>query len=203
MLANKLNLRNFEQRSIRERIELVEDHHTIRGTPFRGVVNALDKYCGTDAAPPLCDKFGLPTTFELTARYPMREFLLFEQAAAEAITKVNGGDFDMAIAECGAGAVDLFFGSRAGEVMRGLSGRSPHRMLSSVPVGYQVLVNFGERSWKKINAQAGVFKFRGELLGIMHSWGVFDTSLTESYGKNVRYKLDILGPLDFDLRLDW
>ncbi len=202
VLPNKIGLKQHEESAMRERIALADEAHSIRGVPFRGVVAAIQKFLGSDKVEEMCGQFGFGPRFDLTTRYPLRDFLKFEYAAAQAIAEITG-DFDIAVAECGGGAVDLFFDSRAGQVMRGLSGRSPHRMLGSVPVGYQVLVNFGERSWDKLGDNSGVFKFKNELLGVMHSYGVFEMALVQSYGDITKYVVTVDSPVDFTFEISW
>ena len=132
----------------------------------------------------------------------MKTPLEFELAAARAIA-AEIGDFDLAVAECGASAIDLFFDSRAGQAMRSLSGRSPHRMLSSVSVGFQLLVNFGERNWTKTGENSGVFTFRNEMLGCTHVYGNFEAALTQTYGIDVDYGLVQTSLLDFEFHMRW
>lgn len=201
-LVFKLPLENFEETALPERLAMVEDSHTIRGIPFRGLASAVVTHCGLAKLEELSVRLGVGPKFDASTRYPLRRFLEFELAAARAIA-AELGDFDLAVAECGAGAVDLFFESRAGQAMRNLSGRSPHRMLSSVSVGYQLLVNFGERNWTKTGETAGVFTFRNEMLGCTHIFGNFEAALTQTYGIDVDYGLVQTSLIDFEFHMRW
>lgn len=201
-LVFKLPLENFEETALPERLAMVEDSHTIRGLPFRGIATAVELHCGMPKLEELMTRLGIGPRFDVSTRYSLRRFLEFELAAARAIAN-EIGDFDLALAECAAGAVDLFFDSRAGQAMRNLSGRSPHRMLSSVSVGYQLLVNFGERNWTKTGENAGVFAFRNEMLGCTHIFGNFEAALTQTYGIDVDYGLVQTSLLDFEFHMRW
>ncbi len=201
-LVFKLPLENFEETALPERLAMVEDSHTVRGLPFRGLAVAIKNHCGAAKLNELMSKLGVGPEFDISTRYPLRRFLEFELAAARAIA-AEIGDFDLAVAECGASAIDLFFDSRAGQAMRSLSGRSPHRMLSSVSVGFQLLVNFGERNWTKTGENSGVFTFRNEMLGCTHVYGNFEAALTQTYGIDVDYGLVQTSLLDFEFHMRW
>ncbi|MFV8751884.1 TIGR02265 family protein [Nannocystaceae bacterium ST9] len=201
-LVFKLPLENFEETALLERLAMVEDSHTMRGLPFRGLAAALRAHCGPAKMAELMSTLGIGPEFDISTRYPLRRFLEFELAAARAIA-VELGDFDLAVAECGAGAIDLFFDSRAGQAMRSLSGRSPHRMLSSVSVAFQLMVNFGERNWTKTGENSGVFTFRNEMLGCTHVYGNFEAALTQTYGIDVDYGLVQTSLLDFEFHMRW
>ena len=113
-LVFKLPLENFEETALPERLAMVEDSHTVRGLPFRGLAVAIKNHCGAAKLNELMSKLGVGPEFDISTRYPLRRFLEFELAAARAIA-AEIGDFDLAVAECGASAIDLFFDSRAGQ----------------------------------------------------------------------------------------
>ncbi len=201
-LVFKLPLENFEETALTERLAMVEDSHSIRGLPFRGLAAAIEQHCGPGRAEELMSRLGIGPRFDVSTRYSLRRFLEFELAAARAVAN-EIGDFDLALAECAAGAIDLFFDSRAGQAMRNLSGRSPHRMLSSVSVAYQLLVNFGERNWTKTGENTGIFTFRNEMLGCTHIFGNFEAALTQTYGIDVDYGLVQTSLIDFEFHMRW
>ena len=45
-LVYKLPLENFEETALPERLAMVEDSHTMRGLPFRGIAAAVELHCG-------------------------------------------------------------------------------------------------------------------------------------------------------------
>ena len=123
--------------------------------------------------------------------------------ALACLSSVMSGSFDEAVFKIGAAAVQLFFDSVAGKTMKLLAGKEPHRLLSAVPNGYSVLVNFGEREYQKSGDHAGVFTFRHELLGAVHTAGIFDAALRAVYGVDPTIALDSSSPVDFKFRISW
>ena len=192
-----------EKQAIERRLALVTDDLTIRGTPVEAMSRLVREAVGDEVATEVAKEAGFKTaSFNMLQKYSLKQFLQFERAAAEHIAVITGG-FDEAIFKIGAAAVHLFFDSVAGKTMKLLAGREPHRLLSAVPNGYSVLVNFGEREYQKSGDHAGVFTFRRELLGPVHTAGIFDAALRAVYAVDPTIVLDSSSPVDFKFRISW
>jgi uncharacterized protein (TIGR02265 family) len=192
-----------ERDRLRERIKLLSGEETIRGTPFQAMHDLVARLGGSEdvdacrAAAQVAE-----SSFNIMKKYSLRSFLLFEQAAAERLAIKLGG-FEQAVFRLGAAAVDVFFDSVAGRTMKLLAGREPHRLLGSVSNGYSVLVNFGSRDYLRQSDRSGIFSFRGELLGAVHTAGIFDQALRTVY--EVTPQIDVVDAelVDFKFKLSW
>lgn len=192
-----------ESIALPKRIEMLSGDETIRGTPFQAAYGVVAKYSGTKTAETICTEAGLTETkFNLLKKYSLREFLLFEQAAAKHLATTVGG-FDEAVFQIGAAAVDIFFDSVAGRTMKILAGNEPHRMLNAVPNGYELLVNFGHREYVKTGDRSAKFIFRRELLGPVHTSGIFDAAFRQVYNLSLDIQLEATSPVDFVFHLNW
>ena len=192
-----------EKQSIERRLAMVTDDLTIRGTPAEAMCRLIREVAGEDVATTVAQEAGFKSaSFNMLQKYSLKQFLEFERAAADHIAGAVGG-FDEAIFKIGAAAVHLFFDSVAGKTMKLLAGREPHRLLSAVPNGYSVLVNFGTRQYQKTGDHAGLFTFQHELLGPVHTAGIFDAALRAVYGVEPTIALEASTPVDFKFRISW
>lgn len=192
-----------EQQAIERRLAMVTDDLTIRGTPVEATARLVREVAGVDVLMMVAKEAGFKAaSFNMLQKYPLKQFLQFERKAAEHLAAVAGG-YDAAIFKIGASAVHLFFDSVAGKTMKLLAGREPHRLLSAVPNGYSVLVNFGERSYEKTGERSGLFSFHYELLGPVHTAGIFDAALRAVYGIEPTIALEPTSNIDFRFRLSW
>jgi uncharacterized protein (TIGR02265 family) len=192
-----------EQQAIETRLGMLKGDETIRGTPAEAMSRLLRESHGKDAAVAAAKQAGFQdAAFNMLQKYPLKEFLLFEQSAAAKMA-VMSGSFDEAVFKIGAAAVHLFFDSVAGKTMKLLAGKEPHRLLSAVPNGYSVLVNFGERSYLKTGERSGTFTFRHELLGAVHTAGIFDAALRSVYHVDPKIALESSSIVDFRFKISW
>jgi len=192
-----------EKQALEARLAMVSPEHTIRGTPVEAMSRLLREACGHETATAVAKEAGFKSaSFNMLQKYPLDQFLKFERLAAERIAHVTGS-FDESIFKIGASAVHLFFDSVAGKTMKLLAGREPHRLLSAVPNGYSVLVNFGERDYVKTGERSGLFSFKHELLGPVHTAGIFDAALRAVYGVEPTIALESAALLDFKFRISW
>lgn len=189
--------------AMERRLAMVSDEMTIRGTPVEAMSRLLRESLGESTATTAAKDAGFTgASFNMLQKYSLKQFLQFERAAAEQLSSIAGG-YDEAVFKIGAAAVHLFFDSVAGKTMKLLAGREPHRLLSAVPNGYSVLVNFGERQYQKTGEHSGVFTFRHELLGAVHTAGIFDAALRAVYGVEPTIALEATTLVDFKFRMSW
>lgn len=181
----------------------VRPEHVIRGIVFHAIERTVATTLGLDAVAPVKRSAQVSQPrYDSMIKYPMLDFLNFQEAAADALAPHVGG-FDEAIARIGAAAVDSFFESIAGKTMALLAGRDPSRLLSAVPNGYGLLVSFGRREWKQTSPSTGIFSFHEEFLGPVHTYGTFDAALRKANQIDARFDLRASSPLDFEFHLSW
>lgn len=193
-----------EQQALATRIGMLAGEETIRGTPVEGMSRLLQSLCGPDALTAAAKEGGFTiTSFNMLQKYPLRQVMLMERSAATQMSRVLSGGFDEAVFQMGAAAVQLFFDSVAGKTMKLLAGKEPHRLLSAVPNGYSVLVNFGQREYIKTGERSGTFKFHGELLGPVHTAGIFDAALRSVYEVDPKITLEAGSLTDFTFKMSW
>jgi uncharacterized protein (TIGR02265 family) len=192
-----------ESEAIPQRLAALTTDETIRGIIFQSVERALANAFGTNVLDETLAQAGLAgQRFDAMSKYSLRDFLVLQQHAAKRLAPAVGG-YDEAVARIGATAVETFFDSIAGKTMALLAGKDPTRLLSAVPNGYGLLVSYGRRTWRQVNANSGVFTFEQEYLGPVHSFGTFDTALRVVHGVNARFELEAQGALGFSFRITW
>jgi uncharacterized protein (TIGR02265 family) len=192
-----------EEQAIERRLAMATDDLTIRGTPVEALSRLIREVAGDEMATTVAKEAGFAgASFNMLQKYSLKQFLRFERAAAQHVAGITGG-FDEAVFKIGAAAVHLFFDSVAGKTMKLLAGREPHRLLAAVPNGYSVLVNFGEREYQKTGEHSGVFTFRRELLGPVHTAGIFDAALRAVYSVEPTIALEPSTNVDFKFRISW
>ncbi len=187
---------------VRQRIERLQGPETIRGIVFHAVETAVSEALGANEIDAVKRAAKVSERFDSMSKYPMSEFLRFEQEAASRMAPAVG-DFEDAIYRIGAASVSNFFDSLAGKTMALLAGGNPSRLLSAVPNGYKLLTNYGQRSWRQTSPATGTFTFQGEFLGPVHSLGTFETALRMIGATRARVRVEQRGLLDFTLHLEW
>jgi uncharacterized protein (TIGR02265 family) len=199
----KVKPTSAESVALPQRLALLTGQETIRGTPFQAMYSLVETTGGPEVLQAACAAAGIsPGSFNVMRKYSLKEFLLFEETAAARMAE-RLGSFDEAVFHFGAAAVDLFFDSVAGRTMKILAGKEPHRLLGATANGYSVLVNFGKREYQKRGERAGVFTFADELLGPVHSAGIFDAAVRNVYNMDVEIQLEQAGPTNFTFLLSW
>ena len=192
-----------EEDAIGRRTSASGESDTIRGTPLQSICTVLARHLGREIADRTCVEAGLgETSFNVLRKYPLRSFLQLEAAAARRLAPIFGG-FDQAVFVLGSAAVSLFFDSVAGRTMKILAGDEPHRMLGAVPNSYGMLVSFGRREYTRTGERTGTFAFGRELLGPVHSSGIFDAAFKSLYDLDVDIRLEQRSPVDFTFFLRW
>jgi uncharacterized protein (TIGR02265 family) len=192
-----------ESEAIPQRLAALTTDETIRGIIFQSVERALSSAFGASAVSETMAAAGLAGhRFDAMSKFPLKDFLVLQQHAAKRLAPAVGG-FDEAVARIGATAVETFFDSIAGKTMALLAGKDPTRLLTAVPNGYGLLVSYGRRTWRQVNANSGVFTFEEEYLGPVHNFGTFDTALRLVHGVDARFELDSHGPMSFAFRISW
>lgn len=192
-----------ETEAFGQRRALLRGGETLRGIIFQSVERALTNTLGPGSIEEVKAEAGLTESrYDAMAKYPMADFLKYEEAAARRMAGSSGG-FDEAVCRIGAAAVEAFFDSIAGKTMSLLAGNDPTRLLSAVPNGYGLLTSYGTRTWRQTTANTGLFTFTGEFLGPVHNFGTFDTALRVVHGVEAKFTLEQKTPLDFSFRISW
>jgi uncharacterized protein (TIGR02265 family) len=192
-----------ESEALGQRRALLQGGETLRGIIFQSVDRAVIGALGAPAIAEIKVDAGLgDQSFDAMAKYPLADFLRFEDAAAKRMSAVVGG-YDQAICRIGAAAVESFFDSIAGKTMALLAGKDPTRLLSAVPNGYGLLTSYGTRTWRQTGANSGVFAFNGEFLGPIHNYGTFETALRVVHGVDAKFVLEQQTVIDFSFRITW
>lgn len=195
--------RTSERYALRDRIALAEgSNHTIRGVPFLGVHSLLRKARREDELERLCREFDIPTEPSVMAKYQAETFLRFEHQAAKVIEQ-EAGSMDGAVYICGYAAIEVFFDTLAGRTVKALSGGDPNRLLGSVPSGYQLLASFGSRSYERITENSGRFSFKEELLGPVHTAGIFTAAFESLHRLVPTIEVEQHDVGDFDFLISW
>ena len=199
----KVRPQTDERAGFDERLRLAPVTGSVRGLPFEGVMRVLRQHLNDAHITDLLTQTELGvTTIKRMNKYPLKQFIAFEREAAERVAS-DTFPFEEAVFTMGAAAIDLFFESIAGRTMKMLAGDEPHRLLSNVPNGYDVLVSFGERSYEKVNATSGIFRFGDEYLGPLHTTGVFDAGLRAVFNVDAQFDLVQSSASTFTLEIAW
>ncbi len=196
-----LELVRPEQDALLDRLAQAQVKTTVRGIPLRGLNVALLRHLGAERSQPLRQQLRLENV-PLTSRRSVVEFLQFELIVARAIGD-RLGSFERGVEACGAGAMQLFFDSRAGQAMIGLAGQDPHRMLTSTPVAFQFMFDFGRRHWRATGERSGMLDCAEDFLGPAYTFGFIALAVERYYGVQLQPGLVQRDLLNFSLQLSW
>jgi uncharacterized protein (TIGR02265 family) len=193
----------LERESIDNRLAMLSGSETIRGTPLGGLAHAARVYLADDAFETLCKQAGFESArFSPLLKYKLSQFLVLERDTALAMSR-SGLSFEKAIHRIGGAAIDVFFDSVAGRTMRILAEGEPHRLLGAVANGYGLLVNFGNRTYRRTGERSCDFVFSKEYLGAVHTAGIFESSFERVYGLPLKIDLHAVSAVDFTFHLAW
>ena len=184
------------------RISLAPPDASLRGVPFQGVEALLARHGYEKEERELRREFDLPDSFSTMTKYSLVSFLKYEESACKLLAEQLFG-FDEAVYRCGAAAIEVFFATLAGRTMKALAGDNPHRLLASVPNGYELLASFGERRYLKLGPREGRFNFSDDYLGPVHTCGLFDAAVRELHGLEAKFELEESGQLGFSFAISW
>lgn len=198
----KINPKRPEADALPSRISLAPPEHCLRGVPFQGIEALLAQYGFEAQDKTLRKELDLPDSFSTMTKYPLASFLRYEHRACELLSDPLYG-YDEAVYRCGASAIEVFFATLAGRTMKALAGDNPHRLLTSVPNGYELLATFGKRQYHKLGPNGGRFVFTEDYLGPVHTCGIFDAAIRELHGVDANFELEQSAPLDFSFAIDW
>lgn len=192
-----------ERDAIDARIAMLSGNETIRGTPLEGLAVAARASMSESTFDDLRQRAGFESSrFNPLLKYKLSQFLTLERDVAVAMSR-SGLTFEKAIHRLGGSAIDVFFDSVAGRTMRVLAEGEPHRLLSAVANGYGVLVNFGERSYRRTGERSADFVFAHEYLGAYHTAGIFEFAFDRIYKIPLRIEFVPRTLVDFTFKLSW
>ena len=184
------------------RLQVATEEDTCKGMFFNGVLSAMRGLVGEETREHVA-RYLPEKKYVDFFNYPIATFLPAAFAAARALERVNGGNFDAAMRRLGEQAIDDFLATSVGRMLVSVSAGESARLMRAAPTAYKTAVSYGARETVFTGPTACVFKVVRDFMPPPYHEGVFLAVLRALGTLDVCVRGERRGLLDADYFITW
>lgn len=188
-------------RDLEQRLAHATPDKQVRGMFLKGILQVV-RSLGDEAALQRCIDVSGETRITDFFNYPAATQLRLAYTAAEILGARNGG-FEEGLRLLGRQATADFLGSLAGKTMLALTGKSPVKMLNSLPTAFRASNNYGQHTVEWTGPTRGRFLLTGDMMPEPYNTGVVEAVLMTADVNNPQVVGRQLALLDSECAFSW